>query len=74
MHGIVVYTPVPEVSMFDLTICIEKEAEHIYRDICLEMKKQAEGRLKNVMKYVMKMGDETRFVQTLALRILEVSI
>jgi len=59
LHGIVVYTPVPEVSMFDLTICIEGEAEHIYKDICLEMKRQAEGKLKNVMKYVSKVGDET---------------
>ena len=63
MHGIVVYTPVPEVSMFDLTICIEKEADPIYNDICQEMRKQAEGMLKNVMKYVVKIGDETRYFQ-----------
>ena len=61
----VVYTPVPEVSMFDLTVGIERETENIYSDVCLEMKKQAEGKLKNVMKYVMKMGDETRYLLTL---------
>merc|ERR1712106_310751 len=59
LHGMVVYTPVPEVSMFDLTVGIERETENIYSDVCQEMKKQAEGKLKNVMKYVMKVGDET---------------
>ena len=60
LHGIVVYTPVPEVSMFDLTICIEKETKNSYEDVCMEMKKQSEGRLRNVLKYISKMGDETR--------------
>jgi len=59
VRGIVVYTPVPEVSMFDVTVCIERDIDCIYQSICNEMKKQAEGRLKNVMKYITKLGDET---------------
>ena len=61
LHGIVVYAPVPEVSMFDLTIHVETEAEtDLYKSVCEEMLRQASGPLKNVLKYVKKMGDETR--------------
>ena len=61
LHGIVVYTPVPEVSMFDLTIHVESEKEtDLYKSVCEEMFLQASGPLKNVLKYVKKMGDETR--------------
>ena len=60
LHGIIVYAPVPEVSMFDLTIHVEKEEADLYKLVCEEMLRQASGPLKNVLKYVKKMGDETR--------------
>ena len=60
LHGIVVYAPVPEVSMFDLTFHVEAEEADLYSKVCDTMAKQAAGPLKGVLKYVKKMGDETR--------------
>ena len=60
LHGIVVYAPVPEVSMFDLTFHVESEEADLYTKVCETMAKQAAGPLKGVLKYVKKMGDETR--------------
>ena len=57
----VVYTPVPEVSMFDLTIHLEKEDPDLYNSVCNLMSRCANGSLKSVLKYVKKMGDETRY-------------
>lgn len=37
LHGMCVYVPTPEVSMFDLTIQLDKESETIYRDVCLKV-------------------------------------
>jgi len=59
IHGMVVYTPVPEVSMFDLTIHLEKEDPDLYNSVCNLMSRCANGSLKSVLKYVKKMGDET---------------
>ena len=56
----VVYTPVPEVSMFDLTIGVERESKELYREVCQQMEEAAEGRLKGVLKYVTSLGDESR--------------
>ena len=47
--------------MFDLTISIEKESGQIYQEICQEIKRQSESLLKGVLKYVTKIGDETRY-------------
>ena len=57
----VVYTPVPEVSMFDLTIHLEKEDPDLYNSVWNLMSRFANGSLKSVLKYVKKMGDETRY-------------
>jgi len=59
LHGIVVYTPVPQVSMFDLTVAVENGMKNIYQEVCKEMKRQAESKLKNVLKYVCKVEDQT---------------
>lgn len=61
LHGIVVYTPVPEVSMMDLTLHVETEHAELYKSVCEVMLNHSNGGLKNVLKYVKKMGDETRF-------------
>ena len=61
IHGIVVYAPVPEVSMFDLTLHVEREDPDLYKSVCDVMLKQSNGPLKSVLKYVKKMGDETRY-------------
>ena len=61
LHGIVVYAPVPEVSMMDLTIHVEREDPDLYRAVCGVMLAQAQGPLSSVLKYVKKMGDETRY-------------
>ena len=60
LPGIVVYAPVPEVSMMDLTIHVEREDPDLYRAVCGVMLAQAQGPLSSVLKYVKKMGDETR--------------
>ena len=60
MHGMVVYTPVPEVSMFDLTIGVEREGRELYGEVCQRMEEAAEGRLRGVLKYVTSLGDESR--------------
>ena len=54
------YAPVPEVSMFDLTFHVEAEEADLYTKVCDTMAKQAAEPLKGVLKYVKKMGDETR--------------
>ena len=64
LHGIVVYAPVPEVSMMDLTIHVEREDPDLYRAVCGVMLAQAQGPLSSVLKYVKKMGDETRYSWT----------
>ena len=65
MHGMCVYVPSPEVSMFDLTIQVEKASDNIYRDICIKMKEAADGPLRGVLKYCMKMSDENRYTITI---------
>ena len=46
--------------MFDLTLHVEREETDLYTKVCDTMAKQAVGPLKGVLKYVKKMGDETR--------------
>ena len=60
LHGMVVYTPVPEVSMFDLTIGVEKESKELYEEVCSTMEKAAEGTMNGLLKYMIKVEDETR--------------
>ena len=60
-----VYAPVPEVSMMDLTIHVEREDPDLYRAVCGVMLAQAQGPLSSVLKYVKKMGDETRYSCTI---------
>ena len=62
LHGIVVYTPVPEVSMMDLTVHVEHENSDLYNSVCDVMLRNSLGPLKSVLKYVKKMGDETRYL------------
>jgi len=59
LHGMVVYTPVPEVSMFDLTIGVEKESKELYEEVCSTMEEAAEGKMNGVLKYMLKVEDET---------------
>ena len=56
----VVYTPVPEVSMFDLTVGVEKESKELYKEVCSAMEEAAEGKMNGVLKYMLKVEDETR--------------
>ena len=56
----VVYTPVPEVSMFDLTIHVSTEQAELYQLVCDAIKEEAEGKLKHVLSYRQRVGDETR--------------
>ena len=56
----VVYTPVPEVSMFDLTIGVEKENKELYEEVCTTMEEAAKGKMSGVLKYMVKVEDETR--------------
>ena len=56
----VVYTPVPEVSMFDLTIGVEKESKDLYEEVCATMEEAAKGKMSGVLKYMVKVEDETR--------------
>ena len=56
----VVYTPVPEVSMFDLTISVEKESKELYEEVCTSMEEAAKGKMSGVLKYMVKVEDETR--------------
>ena len=56
----VVYTPVPEVSMFDLTIGVEKESKELYQEVCSTMEEAADGKMNGVLKYMVKVEDETR--------------
>ena len=55
------YTPVPEVSMMDLTLHVESEHSELYKSVCELMLNKSNGELRNVLKYVKKMGDETRY-------------
>ena len=59
-NGSVVYVPTPEVSMFDLTLTLEKNVgDTLYRDVCLALKEAASvPPLKTVLRYCMKMSDE----------------
>ena len=52
LHGLVVYTPVPEVSMFDLTVRLEAEGGDLYNAVCSEVERQAAGPLASTVKYV----------------------
>ena len=56
----VVYTPVPEVSMFDLTIGVERESKELYQEVCSTMEEAADGNMNGVLKYMVKVEDETR--------------
>ena len=51
--------------MMDLTIHVEREDPDLYRAVCGVMLAQAQGPLSSVLKYVKKMGDETRYTQLL---------
>ena len=55
------YTPVPEVSMFDLTIGVENESRELYQEVCATMEEEAEGKMSGLLKYVVKVEDETRW-------------
>ena len=59
-HGIGVFVPTPEVSMFDITLQLENDiGENLYRDVCLAIKEAAsEPPMKTVMRYCMKMSNE----------------
>lgn len=39
LHGMCVYVPTPEVSMFDLTVQLNNGGPNIYRDVCLKVNK-----------------------------------
>jgi len=58
LSGMQVYTPVPEVSMFDLTLSLETESKEIFRDVCLEIKDCSQRTHRGIIKYVMKMSNE----------------
>ena len=49
LTGMAFRVPVADVSVVDLTVELEKEAD--YKDICAEMKAQSEGALKGVLAY-----------------------
>ena len=57
----VVYTTVPEVSMFDLTIGVEKESKELYEEVCSTMEQAADGKMNGLLKYMVKVEDETRW-------------
>ena len=56
----VVYTPVPEVSMFDLTIHVNTPTVDLYHQVCQTIRTQAAGPLKHVLSYRASAGEETR--------------
>ena len=56
----VVYTPVPEVSMFDLTIHVNSQEVDLYHQVCEAIRTQAAGPLKHVLNYRHSAGEETR--------------
>jgi glyceraldehyde 3-phosphate dehydrogenase len=59
-HGLCVFVPTPEVSMFDLTLQLENDSgDTLYRDVCLALKEAAsEPPMTTVMRYCMKMSNE----------------
>lgn len=70
LHGIVVYTPVPEVSMFDLTVHVNCEQADLYQQVCEAVEREARGPLKHVLSYRQRVGDETRYSWTLVTSVL----
>ena len=56
----VVYTPVPEVSMFDLTIHVNSQQVDLYDQVCEAFRSKAAGPLKHVLNYRARAGEETR--------------
>jgi len=58
IHGMVMYTPVPEVSMFDLTVGVDSESSELYREVCRAMKEAAEGKMRGVLKYQPMEGED----------------
>ena len=74
LHGIVVYTPVPEVSMFDLTVHVNCEQADLYQQVCDAVEREARGPLKHVLSYRQRVGDETRYDWRLFISILYYNI
>ena len=61
LNGVAVYVPTADVSMFDLTLQLAKESDHIYRDVCLKLKEASQTpEMRTVIRYVMKMSSENR--------------
>jgi len=59
LHGMAVYVPTPDVSMFDLTVQFETESETVYRDCCLKLREAAESfHLRGIINYRMLMSDD----------------
>ena len=56
----VVYTPVPEVSMFDLTIHVNSQQTDLYHQVCEAIRAEAAGPLRHVLNYRHRAGEETR--------------
>ena len=56
----VVYTPVPEVSMFDLTIHVSSQQADLYLQVCEAIRAEAAGPLRHVLNYRHRAGEETR--------------
>jgi len=57
LSGIQFYSPVHQVSMFDVTIGLTNQSSDVFRDICLEVKRCSERSHRGIIRYIMKTGN-----------------